>query len=315
MTFKIIKKLSALTIATAAAVTALTPSAKAAGFWTYQKDNWDDGSGGSMMEIFGMAYRDDAETVTFAINANTKLKGESERLPGWAQDKVKDGNIGWGDLFLNLNPNQNINQSIASGEAIAIRFAGTNDSGVDGNVNTYSSTPGETGVYGGISAKSVAGSNAGYSSLSKYEGQMYNSQDQNKYGDNRLDKNYFGDSSTKNVINTYTGRLGDINLIDDIGSLGLDWTGQIGDEGENTIAFSFDRSLLGENQVDWIAHAFLECLNDGIGMFGSFEAIPAPPPEVTPPIGDVEVPEPSALAALALVGLGLAGSHLKKQDC
>ncbi|MBO9997714.1 MAG: PEP-CTERM sorting domain-containing protein [Cyanobacteria bacterium SID2] len=290
MSIEQITRISAIATGIVTASVVMAPVARAGSLWTYQADSFTDKSGDSTMEVFGMAYRDDGDTVTFALNANTPLTGS------WSYQnyrQVKDGNVGWGDLFINLNPNQALNQSFASGEVLGIRFAGTNDSGIDGDVYSYSNTPGETGIYAGVTGKSVASYNLGYSSLSRWENNVSGA----SYGDSRLNKDYFGDSNAKNVIASYTERLGDIELISDVAGLELDWLGNMGKQGSQTIAFSFDRALLGDNQVDWIASAFLECFNDGVGMYGTFEEIPDTPDD------NVEVPEPSMLMAFGLVGL------------
>lgn len=296
MSIEKITRISAITVGTVAAMSVLSPAARAGSLWTYQADSFTDKSGDDSMEVFGMAYRDDGDTVTFALNGGMALGGSYQNF-----SQVKDNYINWGDLFINLNPTQSLNQSFQTGEVIGIRFDGTNDSGIDGDVNTYSSTPGETGVYMGVTGKSVAGANYGYSSLSSWE----NSVTGESYGDASLDKNYFGDSNAKNVISSYNERLGNVNLIADTSSLDLDWTGNIGDEGEHTIAFSFDRSLLGQEQTEWIASAFLECFNDGVGMRGTFAAVPDEPGDVA------DVPEPSMLMALGL--MGLAGVKSRRQ--
>ncbi|WP_017661552.1 XDD3 family exosortase-dependent surface protein [Baaleninema simplex] len=298
MSFGKIMRVSAIAVGTVATLSALSPAARAGSLWTYQADSFTDKSGDNSMEVFGMAYRDDGDTVTFALNGNMPLGGSYQN-----NSKVKDRHINWGDLFINLNPTQTINQSFQTGEVLGIRFDGTNDSGIDGDVYSYSSTPGETGVYMGVTGKSVAGANHGYSSLTDWEKAVRNP----NYGDASLDKNYFGDSNAKNVINSYDRRLGDINLISDTSGLELDWAGNIGGQGSNTIAFSFDRSLLGQEATEWIAHAFLECFNDGVGMTGTFAAIPDEPGDVA------DVPEPSMLMALGLMGLVAVKSRRQQE--
>ncbi|MEM8642294.1 MAG: PEP-CTERM sorting domain-containing protein [Cyanobacteria bacterium P01_G01_bin.54] len=307
--FKQSLKLFAGTCAIAACATVAAPQAAQA--WTYGMDSAYDGTGGglngqahgvgpqSKYEAFGMAYTANDDTVTFAFNANFGLAGHYH---GGAADK----NIGWGDLFLNLDPTQTFNQAKASGNVLGIRFSANNDSLIGGT---------QTGVFTDITTAGVAGSNSGWSNYNKYSNYV------NKKGgsvetidgmSNSEAQSYLGIGSQTNGDNVLSGgtKVGDVSVLtsSDLDGMGLDFGSQ-GGTGTDTFGFSFARSLLPGGDLRWVAHVMAECTNDTVGMYGEFAAQTPPPGHPGNP--NEAVPEP-----FSMVGAGLAlsaGAVLKNR--
>jgi hypothetical protein len=277
----------------------------------------------SQYEHFGMAYLEDSEndTITFAFNSNLFLEG-------WYSNGAKDNNIGWGDFFINLNPNKSFEDVQGTGDLIAIRFAGTNDSGVDPlandgkKLNGTNQSTGETGVYSGVTAKNSTQNNEGWSNYNQYNnyvaGQTIYENGQKLKDANNKDvkgsvelidgkslteaQNYLGEQGLGS-IGSYSEKLGDITLLNfsDLTVMGLNFSGQVPGQtlGTQVFGFSFARSLLPGGSLEWIAHVMAECANDTMGMMGSFtERVE---------IENVDVPEPVTLLGLGVIGLAFRG--------
>lgn len=257
--------------------------------WNYGIDSFNDGSGGASYEIKGMAVKETTDSVFVAITGGMPLAGV-------ANSGAADGNIGWGDMFFNLS-GKNFQTASNQSSLFGIRFAGTNDSGAA-----------TTGVYKNVQAKSVTGDNHGYGSLKQYYDYGWNQP--NTQGTDlptaQAAYNYFypaavasnpttGNTPILNVIGSGT-KLGDITMLasNALSAAGLDF-GHFGATGTQTIGFQFSRSLIGSG--DYIANLFIECGNDGVALSGNLK----------------DVPEPSSMAGLALVGLTAAGSVLRKR--
>ena len=252
--------------------------------WNYSLDAQGDGSGGSVYDIKGLAFQETEQHVYFSISGNTPLTGES-------YGGAADGNVGWGDLMLNFSGNS-FQAAEQNGDLLGIRFAETNDSGVS-----------QLGLYGGIVTASVAGDNAGYTTLNHYYSASNGKFNvANTMGDISTDEEvyeYFsGDPNgsnikTQNVIAS-GNYLGAIELISDqdAADAGLDFS-HFNATGDEQITFRLDRSLL--PTASFIASVFLECANDGIALHG----------ETT------DVPEPSILGGLVLLGMVAGGRKLR----
>ena len=258
--------------------------------WNYGIDAFNDGAGGASYDIKGMAIKETADSIFVALTGGMPLIGV-------ANSGAADGNIGWGDLFFNFS-GKDFKTASNQGSLFGIRFAGTNDS----NVAT-------TGVYKNVSAASVTGVNSGFSSLKQY----YNNSSFNKTNTQGTDLptaqaayNYFyptavasnpttGNTPILNVINSGT-KVGDITMLTSsaLAAAGLDF-GYFSANGTQTIGFQFSRSLLGSG--GYIANVFMECGNDGVALAGNLR----------------QVPEPSGIVGLALVGLTAGGSMLRKR--
>jgi hypothetical protein len=262
--------------------------------WNYRFDSFADGTGSllnssghgiginSQYEMFGSAYgyNQDSGKVFFAFNSNIPLLGNSH-------SRAADGNIGWGDLFINLDPTKNFSQVQGTSSLLGIRFAATNDSGISG---------GETGVYQGVTTANVTQANRGWSSYSSY----------NNYVSSKQGSVELIDGMTRTEAETYLGshgyaaigsaqqKLGDINLLtgSELAGLGLDF----GNPAGQVFGFSFDRSVLPEGDLSFVYHLMAECANDTMGGIGEIQ----------------DVPEPTAFIGLAVVGLLLGGRRSLK---
>ncbi|MEP0786209.1 XDD3 family exosortase-dependent surface protein [Coleofasciculus sp. FACHB-129] len=244
--------------------------------WNYSIDAFNDGSGGSGYEIKGMAIKETSDSIFVALTGGTSLTGT---YASGAADK----NIGWGDLFFNFT-DKTFKAASDAKSLFGIRFAATNDSMVS-----------STGVYQNVQAASVTATNDGYSSLKQY----YNSgwDRENTQGTDLATKTdayaYFGEGSILNVIGSGT-KVGDITMLtaSALSTAGLDFA-KFSASGSQTIGFQFSKSLF--EGGNYIANTFIECGNDGVVLKGNLK----------------DVPEPSGIAGIAVVGLVL-GSKLRR---
>lgn len=324
---KSILLIAGLAIASAAIA---APQAAQAFSWNYGMDSSTDGTGslfdsglssggirrGSAMvggygiglnskfEAFGMAYTADENTVTFAFNANFGINGH-------AYSRAADGNIGWGDMFLNLDPSKNFTDSKAAGSVLGIRFASGNDSGI---------AAGETGIYSGISTMNVTQTNSGWNSYSDYNNYVSRNRGQVELIDGMSAaeaQGYLG-SHGQNVISSGQ-KMGDITVLDKaaLTDMGLDFGSQAGGYNQaQVLGFSFARSLLPGGELNWIAHVMAECANDTLGMSGDFAAVP---PSMLnnpgqPPKETESTPEPGTILGgiVALTSIFKAKQQAKK---
>lgn len=259
--------------------------------WNYSIDAFGDGSGGSVFDIKGLAFKETEDSIYIGISGNTPLTGES-------YGGAADGNVGWGDLFFNFT-GDTFNEANENGDLFAIRFADTNDSGVA-----------QAGVYSDVTAKRVTLDNSGYKSLKHYYSAgrgKFNVADTMGGDLSTRDEvyDYFAGTTASgaNHTNTYfnnvidTGTFqGGIEMLDDqqASDAGLDFS-NFNATGDELITFKFDRALL--PSAEFIANVFLECGNDGIGIHGEFE----------------DIPEPSAMGGIVLFGMIAGGRYLKKR--
>lgn len=257
--------------------------------WNYGIDAFNDGSGGAGYDIKGLAIKETDDSIWVALTGGTPLAGV-------ANSGAADGNVGWGDLFFNLS-GKNFQSASNEGSLFGIRFAGTNDSGAP-----------TTGVYKNVRAKSVTAENEGYSSLQWYYDwgwEMPNTQGTD-LPTAQAAYNYFypaeaasnptwDNTPILNAIGSGT-KVGEIAMLASsaLSAAGLDF-GHFGATGTETIGFQFSRSLIGSG--NYIANLLIECGNDGVALSGNLK----------------DVPEPSSMAGLALVGLTAAGSVLRKR--
>ena len=345
----------------ASALLCISAAAPAQAFtWNYSWDSLSDGTGDflttsgfgigedSKYEIFGTAYGYDRKNdkVFFALNSNISLLGH-------ASTNAKDGNIGWGDLFLNLDPTKSFAEVQGTSSLLGIRFAGTNDSGIDPTTNggsytyvteqvpkldkngkqvyvkgvpqfttvkVYETNPdgsylldkngnkvqkkinasnGVTGIYQGVTAKNVTSVNNGWGSYSAYDSYVGSKKGTVELIDGMTltdSQNYLGNHGYS-VIGSAQEKIGDINLLDSaaLASLGVNFGEHTGAQ---VFGFSFDRSVLPEGNLSWIQHIMAECANDTTGGMGSIQ----------------DVPEPAGLGSLAVIGMMLGGSALRRRQ-
>jgi hypothetical protein len=232
--------------------------------WNYARDDYSyDGYGGgdlsatSQYDIYGIGIKEVGNEIWVGISA-------SNPLTGVAYSGATDGNIGWGDLLLDFNygkPNNSF--ASAQGSLIGVRFAATNDSGAL-----------TTGVYTGVTAKSVTQENSGFSSLSQYTSYVPNA----RIGDLALNDPYYAayaSARVPNSIGSYSTRVGDVTAL-----LASDLT----DLPDPTLAsnnlvkfgFKFERPV--GFSGEYLGSLFLECFNDSVAIRGnSTRSVPVPP--------------------------------------
>ncbi|MGL6140457.1 MAG: PEP-CTERM sorting domain-containing protein, partial [Planktothrix sp.] len=246
-------------------------------------DSFADGSGGEGYNIRGIAIKETSENIFVALTGGTPLTGVTN-------NRAADKNIGWGDLFLNFT-NKNFTTASNERSLFGVRFAGTNDSQVA-----------TTGLYGNVKGVSVTSVNHGYSSLKQYYGAGFDKA--NTQGTDLATKaaayNYFGQGTILNVIDSGANKLGGIQSLSAaaLTGQGLDF-GFFNAKGSQTLGFSLNKADLGlaDGNYNYMANLFIECGNDGVALAGG-----------------VSVPEPGSLAGLALVGLTVLGSRLRKRQ-
>lgn len=252
----------------------VTQTAQAGTFhqgWNYSIDAFTDGSGGSPYEIRGLAIKETQDHVYVSVSGGSPLTGNNYH-------GADDGNIGWGDLLFNFT-GDNINT--ANGSLFGMRFANTNDSGVE-----------QVGVFSNVTAKSTTLINSGYRHLKQYH--RYGWGRQNTMGDlatRREAYDYMGKTApilTSIADGTWVGNI-DILSAQDATAEGLDFE-HFDAVGSDTHTIRFNRALLPGGE--FIATLLMECANDGIALLGSFHKNEAQ-----------DVPEPSTVVSFAAVGL------------
>jgi hypothetical protein len=278
--------------ATACAGLLVAPQAQAADInWSHSVDASNDSTGGSVYELHGLAVGEDNNNIYVGINGNMPLAGNRET-------RAWDNNIGFGDFFFNF-----------SGQQYGINFAKNNDSGV-----------GRTGVYGNIEGKNVTRGNNGYRGAKHYtryaqnetlgtgiSGNTFKEQFEtlNQYGTAATSGSNYQWKNNREEINVMKSgdRLGNIEFLqgDRIDDLVASFAEQ-GVKGSETVGFGFSKDLL-PNEVlasgAFIAHVWLECLNDGVALEG----------ELSPQTNNANasVPESNGMVGIALLGLALSG--------
>src|SRR5205085_4785865 len=90
--------------------------------WHYAIDSPNDGSGGSMYEMRGLAFMFAGNVSTFAVSSGLPLGGN-------AYGSARNGRINLGDLFLNFSGNNLTTPGAFSHAGVfGIRFDSGNDS-------------------------------------------------------------------------------------------------------------------------------------------------------------------------------------------
>ncbi len=287
MTFNI-RTLGQIAVAATVAICATAGSAKAEDYqgWDYANASKNNGVfynqiGGSTnpFEFYSLAMKDMGDRMVVAINANLDLNGGKE-------------NITYGDLLFNFT-SSGLKGASDSSSLFGVKFATLNsESGVV-----------ETGIYTGVTAKSVAAQNSGFSNMDHRNTYIdarstLSNSELNNVGDLQTTDAYFdgmrqGNNVLLNSINTGT-KAGNISMLTgtQLGGMGLDF-GHFGNTGTQTFGFSFLKPQGFDGK--FTSTLFAECFNDGIALTGLAK---------TPP--GKSVPEPFALAGLAIVGGALA---------
>ena len=283
MTFTI-RTACKVAIAATVAIVAIAPSAKAEDYkgWDYAKSSTKNGVhytqiGGSTnpFEFYSLAMKDMGDRMVVAINANLSQNGGTE-------------GIAYGDMLFDFT-SKGLKGASESSSLFGVKFNTLNsDSGVS-----------EMGIYSGVQAKSVALQNSGFSNFDQRAGYMpmYSRESMtelNNFGDLQATDTYFdgmrqGSNVILNSIKTGT-RAGDLAMLSgaQLGNMGLDF-GHFGETGSRTFGFSFLKPKGFDGK--FTSTLFAECANDGIALVGN---------------AGKSVPEPLALAGLAIVGGALA---------
>lgn len=254
--------------------------------WNYSIDSFNDGLDGekvginSGIELYGMAMKEEGDSLYFAFNSNLSLDGLPNR-------RAFNRSINYGDLFLNFSSVSSSN----SPRSYGIRFDTGNDSRL---------TP---GLYQNVSGISVSRANGGFASLAQTHDAIAAQGGTVSYGDEAV--SYF-DLQDPATTTLYQGTyLGGVDLLGDTADLGLDFSA-FGATGLHTFGLRVDRSLLPSG--DLIANLFVESGNDGVALQGGLSdrsALTEPPNQT--------IPEPSSLISLGLLGLVEISRRVWKQ--
>lgn len=255
--------------------------------WNYAIDSFNDGVsggqvGGGIFEFYGMAIKQEADSIFVAFNANLPLVGDP-------QAGVENGSISWGDLFFNFS-GEDFYTASTKGNLWGIRFAQSNDSGAS-----------TLGVYTKVKAKNVTQTNSGFDSLQQYNMTVEQYSGTPSVGDLAANDPYFIQPESVLVLNEIaTGtKVGEITLLSSAELTGLDF-GYFQAIGSQTFGFSFSKSLLPKG--NYIANVFAECINDGMALKG---AIPDEPQSV---------PEPTSILSLIALGAVSVGSQRWRKE-
>jgi hypothetical protein len=279
MTFNI-RTLGQIAVAATVALCATAGSAKAEDYngWDYANASKNNGVfynqiGGSTnpFEFYSLAMKDMGDRMVVAVNANLDQNGGKEKIT-------------YGDLLFNFGSN-GLKGASESGSLFGVKFTTLNsESGVA-----------QTGIYTGVTAKSVANLNSGFSNMNQRNNYIDNrsnlaNSELNNMGDLQTTDAYFdgmrqGSNVLLNSIHTGT-RAGDVSMLTSVqlGGMGLDF-GHFGNTGTQTFGFSFLKPQGFDGK--FTSTLFAECFNDGIALTG---------------MAKKSVPEPFAIAGLVVVG-------------
>ncbi len=268
--------------------TGYAPPARAGtlyGDWNYAIDSFSDGLEGEIIgsqsrtELYGMAMKEEDESIYFAFNSNLSLGGFLNR-------RSRNRRISYGDLFINFSSTPS-----STANTYGIRFDAFNDSIL---------TP---GLYQGVFGVSFSRANTGFTSLGEAHAAIATKGGTVSYGDVAAD--HFPELSSA-ITTLYGGdRLGNIEVIRDVTNLGLDFSA-FGATGTETFGIRVDRKLLPSGE--FTANVFVESGNDGMALKGilSDRSTSKASPAQT-------VPEPGSLLGLGLLGLATVSRRLWKQ--
>ena len=196
--------------------------------WQYSFDSVRDGVygnsvGGTTFEYYGIAIRETDTDLWLVINSNLPLLGLNINGP-------QDGNIGHGDLFINLG-SETFLQASDSATLFGVKYSATNDSGA-----------GDVGVYGNVKAKSVTAQNIGFNNLGDFINHVNNHGGVLGFGDLPVNQTYYAQNISLNVIQS--GAF--LGAISQVTSEELAATGFRPNllPGTSTVAFRFAREAI-----------------------------------------------------------------------
>lgn len=246
------------------------------GKWDYAIDSSTDGltsqrreprSGGTPYEIYGIAVKQTADKVYFAINTNLPPEGRQDR-------RATDDFIRWGDLILNFTGS---NLEDANGKLVGIRFDGENEAGVA-----------DTGVFSDVTAKSVVLDNVpfiGRDTVGGYNQLVREAGGTPSNGDLGAEDPYFNlNRQIPNVIAS-GNRVGGVAPLSSAEMKDLNF----GTPGRHTFGFAVDRALLPKG--NFTLHVAPECGNDVVALTGKLFGTPAIDIEKKTNLVDIANPE------------------------
>ncbi|MDX2254445.1 MAG: XDD3 domain-containing surface protein [Pseudanabaenaceae cyanobacterium bins.39] len=253
--------------------------------WNYANDDQlYDGSGGlSGNDNFGPKSRYDFYGIGFKQVGNELLVGINTSYSTTGSNVISG--VGYGDLLLDFGYDGGSTFKNAQGALVGIKFA-TNDSGVSAK-----------GVYTGVTGKSVAGTNSGYTSLKSYNDKVKADNDNknlanpnSRFGDLLWSDPYFADYtggvSIPNVIKTGTLVNQSVRTLTtaELAAQLFPTTVNLPSNNKKVYGFAFQlpSNLKGKS---FLATLGFECSNDTVSAYVP-RAVPVPP---------------------AIAGLGVAG--------
>jgi hypothetical protein len=280
-----IRHLSQIVVMATVAIAATAGAAKAENYqgWDYANSYFKNGIygssiGGNEFEFYSLAVKDMGDRMVVAINANLEQNGGLN-------------DIAYGDMLFNFTPN-GLKGASDSSSLFGVKFTTLNsDSGVK-----------EMGIYSNVTAKTVTNLNHGFKNFDVHRAKRLATYaptvaltDLNNLGDLQTTDAYFDGmrtGKTHTILNSIDSgtKVGDISLLTktELGNLGVNF-GHFGASGTNTFGFSFVKPKGFDGK--FMSTLFAECANDGIALAG---------------VARKSVPEPFALAGLAIVGGALA---------
>lgn len=223
-------------------------------------------------ELLGTGYMQQGNRLIVGISSHMPFGGFSSR-------EVQGGAITWGDLFLNVSPDDDFETALAAGNVYGVRF------------NPFNDSPVAMGVYQVTGTASVTDVNQGFASVNAYINHVTAAGQTPYFGTTVMDSSFndLNRSKSDNVIASGHLLSTDVEYIQDLTTLGFASDFGFGDNlaqaGAYTYGLSFSLDSLPGGR--FLAHLWAECINDGTAFEGEIKS----------------VPEPSMLVGFATLGL------------
>lgn len=231
--------------------------------WMYAQDSFHDTTGYPKLEIFGMAMKQEGNTLIVAFNAGMPPSGWDVPADLVGPNKVRDGNVAFSDFVMDFH-----------GKKYAVRFSPNNDSSLP---------PGEVGLYSHVVLKDVTKENWGHPRLDTYVQAIG---DEATMADLTFPMTYFDMMGYRSLpMSIESGiKVEDANYqaldATQLQAMGLNFPAefkvQANQLGKYTFGFSFNKpaDMIGR----FLGYVFDECGNDGIAIVGELPEC-LPPPE------------------------------------
>jgi hypothetical protein len=226
--------------------------------WTYVTDFVKDTTGNNKLEIYGMALKQDGNTITVAVSANMSpddpLYYDGKKKKVVSADDPNGENVNFSDFVFDFD-----------GTKYAVHFAPDNDSDAT-----------ELGLYENVTLKDVTKKNSGWATFKKYSEKRKKGSD---LGDLLIKNNYFNWDTSRSVpqeiasgdkvANDHFTLLNE----DELNTAGLDFANGL-DNGTGTHTFGFSFTKTEDMAGEFISYIFTECLNDGVAMVNELPTCP-----------------------------------------